>query len=126
MAGYSNTPLARKLGIKEASRVACVGRPEHLLTLLPDLTLVDGSCDVLVGFAQDEDQLAHVLAARDRLSTAGGLWVAWPKKSSRLPSTIDREKVREVGLATGWVDNKVCAIDADWSGLRFVRRKKDR
>ena len=64
--------------------------------------------------------------ARDRLTTAGGLWVAWPKRSSGLATDVDENVVREFGLATGLVDNKVCAIDATWSGLRFVVRLADR
>ncbi len=127
MAGYSNTPLARKLGIKDGSEVASSGRPAHLLALLPQLVLTDGECDVFVGFVDTHAALQALLAdAPPRIRTAGGLWVAWPKKSSALPSEIDREDVRAAGLDTGWVDNKVCAIDSDWSGLRFVRRVRDR
>jgi hypothetical protein len=82
---------------------------------------------VVLVFAPDRRALAARFGpARRRLTTAGGLWVAWPKKASGVPTDLDDNVVREFGLATGMVDNKVCAIDATWSGQRFVVRLRDR
>ena len=135
-AGYSGTPLAKKLGIREGARVATLGAPGHVTTLLeplprgvrirPDLR-GSGPFDVLIVFVRSERELDDRLErARARLETAGGLWVAWPKQSSPLASELRESDVRAHGLATGLVDNKVCAIDQDWSGLRFVVRLRDR
>ena len=132
--GYSGTPLPRKLGIKEGSRLATVDAPPGFEATLGDLPagvercdVADGSLDVVVLFALSErhlrDRLAGLIAA---LAPAGGLWVAWPKRASGVPSDLGDGIVRELGLATGLVDNKVCAIDETWSGLRFVRRLRDR
>ena len=134
----SQTPLARKLGIKDGGRVALVEAPEGLLTLLSPLPTGvellhdidpddDRELDVIVSFFHDR----AVLVARFRpfagcLATAGGLWVCWPKKSSGVATDLSDGAVREIGLAAGLVDNKVCAIDATWSALRFVRRLSDR
>ncbi|HVT06903.1 MAG TPA: DUF3052 family protein [Polyangia bacterium] len=138
MAGYSGTPLPKKLGIKPAARLALVNAPadfaETLGELPPGVTpqaLLRGPYDVVVLFARDDRDLALGLpAARARLDAAGGLWVAWPKKSSRKASGIEtditEQAVRARGLALGLVDNKVCAIDDTWSGLRFVVRLADR
>ena len=82
---------------------------------------------MVLAFAPDLRALQHRFGpARERLTTAGGLWVAWPKRSSGLATDLDENVVRDFGLATGLVDNKVCAIDATWSGLRFVVRLSDR
>jgi hypothetical protein len=136
VAGYSGTPLPRKLGIKPGARVALVGAPADFadtLGELPDgaqsrpLGRGAGRCDVIVCFARTVAELARALPALPaRLEPAGGLWIAWPKKSSRLATDLTEAEVRARGLATGLVDNKVCAIDDTWSGLRFVVRLKDR
>jgi hypothetical protein len=87
----------------------------------------DAPCDVLVIFAVDGDELSgRFAAALQVLPAAGGLWVAWPKRSSGVTTTLSFDVVQPHGLASGLVDNKVCAVDATWSGLRFVVRKEDR
>jgi hypothetical protein len=136
VAGYSGTPLVRKLGIKLGHRVALVNPPPDFpatLTPLPsDVELcedVRGSTrfDVIVFFAPDTASLRRRFdALARRLTPAGGLWVAWPKKSSGVPTDLSDGVVRTVGLDAGLVDNKVCAVDDVWSGLRFVIRVHDR
>ncbi len=134
MAGYSGTPLPKKLGIKPAARLAVVNAPadfaSNLGELPPGVTaqrLGRGPYDVVVLFARNDRELGRGLpAARDRLDPAGGLWVAWPKKASGIPTDVTEREVRARGLAIGLVDNKVCAIDDTWSGLRFVVRLADR
>ncbi|MCB8932403.1 MAG: hypothetical protein M9921_04385 [Fimbriimonadaceae bacterium] len=137
MAGYSGTPLPKKLGIKAGSRVALHNPPPTFpadLTPLPDgvdlaETLTEGAekFDILLLFVPSLTALEGVLdLAVAALATTGGLWIAWPKKASGIPTDLSDGLVREVGLATGLVDNKVCAIDATWSALRFVVRLKNR
>jgi hypothetical protein len=136
MAGYSGTPLPRKLGIKAGARVGLVGAPSDFDRTLGELPLgatvraVGGGrapFDVIVCFAGSARDLARDLAAlAARLDPAGGLWIAWPKKSSGLATDLTDVEVRRRGLALGLVDNKVCAIDETWSGLRFVVRLADR
>ena len=134
MAGYSGTPLAAKLGIKEGARVAFIGAPDHfeaLLKPLPPEVCISSRArrplDVLVFFttraAELERRFDRLAAA---LVPAGGLWVAWPTRSSGVESDLDENVARSIGLAAGLVDNKVCAIDETWSGLRFVTRLRDR
>jgi hypothetical protein len=133
-AGYSGTPLPRKLGIKPEARVGLVGAPdgfdEVLGELPPGVTVsrrLRGSFDVLVAFFLARSELERRLPAlKGALDHAGGLWVAWPKRSSGIATDLGDGPVREVGLAAGLVDNKVCAIDETWSGLRFVYRLADR
>jgi hypothetical protein len=131
--GYSGTPLPRKLGIKAESRVLLDAAPDgFILEPLPDGASVHrrtgtGEYDVIVAFCPDAARVHRrfePLAAR--LETAGGLWIAWPKRSSGVPTDLDENRVRDIGLAAGLVDVKVCAIDETWSGLRFVRRLSDR
>ncbi|HEX6511491.1 MAG TPA: DUF3052 family protein [Chloroflexota bacterium] len=101
---------------------------EHQLAL-PDGAAPDAAAesDVILLFATSRTDLATQLgAAVAALAPAGGLWLAWPKKASGVPTDLTESAVRELGLATGLVDNKVCAIDETWSGLRFVRRLRDR
>lgn len=134
--GYSGTPLPRKLGIKEGHRVAAIGAPEHFASLLhplhPSVRLRtdlrgQGARDVIVVFVRTEREVrAAFKRAVGRLNPAGGLWIAWPKQSSALATDLNESHVRMYGLSTGLVDNKVCAIDDDWSGLRFVVRKENR
>ena len=134
-AGYSGTPLPTKLGIRPGSRVLVTGAPEGFvedtLGAMPGVELHRRAgralYDVVLAFAPDHRALAARFGpARQRLTTAGGLWVAWPKRSSGLATDLDENVVRDFGLAAGLVDNKVCAIDATWSGLRFVVRLRDR
>ena len=135
MAGYSGTPLVQKLGIKPGHRLALVGSPAgfmETLGKLPDGVLVLGprsksACDVMVFFVSDGSTLAkHFKRLAGRLKPAGGFWIGWPKKASGVDTDLSEDRVREVGLAAGLVDNKVCAIDETWSGLRCVLRLKDR
>lgn len=134
MAGYSGTPLPKKLGIKECSRVALVDAPgdfaDTLGELPPGVTFVpaaEGGLDVVVSFVTSEEQLVgRFMALKPLLEPAGGLWIAWPKKVRGEAAGLSENTVREVGLAAGLVDNKVCAIDERWSGLRFVYRRADR
>jgi hypothetical protein len=125
-AGYSGTPLPLKLGITPGKRVAAMSPPPGFADLLdgaPFSTRLRGSFDVVIQFATSRATLERRLAALiGALEPRGGLWIAWPKRSSGVASELDERAVRELGLATGLVDNKVCAIDETWSGLRFVRR----
>ncbi len=133
-AGYSGTPLPRKLGIKPGHAVAFPGAPEGfaaMLEPLPDGVRVRrrarGPLDVIVCFVDRRAVLERRLPAlRAALDPAGGLWFAWPKRASGVPTDVTEDVVREAGLAAGLVDNKVCAIDATWSGLRLVVRLTDR
>jgi hypothetical protein len=132
-AGYSGTPLPRKLGIKPGARLGLIGAPGGFDITLGGLppgavfTHARGPLDVIVAFFESRSALAHRLPAlRDALDPAGGLWIAWPKRSSGVETDLGDGVVRELGLAAGLVDNKVCAIDEVWSGLRFVYRLADR
>jgi len=133
-AGYSGTPLPRKLGIKAHARVGLIGAPydfDEVLGALPPGVSVRrrarGTFDVIVVFVQKRSELERRLPVlKKALDQAGGLWVAWPKRSSGVATDLGERIVRELGLASGLVDNKVCAIDATWSGLRFVYRLADR
>jgi len=133
-AGYSGTPLPRKLGIKPEARVALIDAPpgfEGVLGPLPDgvrlFARLARRLDVIVFFVDERGSLERRF---DALATAlvpnGGLWIAWPKKASGVATDLTENVVREVGLAHGLVDNKVCAITDVWSGLRLVRRLADR
>jgi hypothetical protein len=127
--GYSGTPLPKKLGIRDGHRVVVVGAPGDFTLDAEYETSLRGKSEanVIVVFAKTRSELEkRFVPAAERLETAGGLWVAWPKKTSGVPTDLDENKIRAYGLGVGLVDNKVCAIDATWSGLRFVRRLKDR
>lgn len=134
MAGYSATPLAKKLGIKAGSKVALIDAPKGFrseLVPLPEgvrfVPASSGSLDVIVYFTvRQEDLLARFPVLAQALQPAGGLWVAWPKKASKVATDLGDGVVREIGLSFGLVDNKVCAVTEVWSGLRFVIRLKDR
>jgi len=137
-AGYSGTPLPKKLGIKAGHRVLLVGAPADLdLAPLPDDVTLSrsagsgsagrGPYDVIITFCRDAAALTRRFApAVARTPPDGAIWVAWPKKASGVVTDLDDHAVRAHGLAEGLVDVKVCAIDATWSGLRFVRRLADR
>ena len=130
----SETPLTKKLGIKEGSRLALVGAPDGFAEELRELPpgavvrpLADGALDVVLVFAASRADLDRDLPAALRaLASTGGLWVAWPKKTAGVRTDLSDGVVQETGLATGLVDNKVCSIDAVWSALRFVVRVEDR
>ena len=127
------TSLARKLGVAEGSSVLLDGAPaEFALTELPAGTEVRrrlgaGPYDVIVCFCPDRARLVQRWPVlHPRTTPAGGLWIAWPKKASRVPTDMTEDVARDLALANGLVDNKVCAIDATWSGLRLVYRLRDR
>ena len=131
MAGYSGTPLVKKLGIAEGQRVVLLGAPDRFedeLAPLPPIALsraLRGTADVVVLFVTRRAELARrTPAIRARLAPAGGYWVAWPKKASKVPTDVTEDTIREIALPLGLVDNKVCAIDDVWSGLRLVIRKE--
>ena len=134
MAGYSGTPLAKKLGIKAGDAVAVLGAPAgftNTLEGLPDgasvRTAARGTNAVVVSFHTERAHLEQrVPKLLDVLDKNGGLWIAWPKKASKVPTDMTEDTVREVFLPRGLVDNKVCAIDETWSGLRVVWRKENR
>lgn len=135
-AGYSGTPLGKKLGIRAGHRVATLGAPDHFRALLGPSAgeaLIEadprgrGPYDVVVAFATSERQLtARFDRGRARLRPDGGLWICWPKRTSPLSTALAERHVRSYGLSTGLVDNKICAVDQDWSALRFVVRLADR
>jgi len=134
MAGYSGTPLPKKLGIKPAFRVALSGLPADVRSELKDAladcsTAKDGKgpLDFAMIFAHSSPALKKEFALFARkLAPAGMLWVSWPKKSSGVATDLDENVVREIGLKAGLVDVKVCAVSEVWSGLKFVIRVKDR
>jgi CheY-like chemotaxis protein len=135
-AGYSGTPLPQKLGIKSNHRVALINAPpgfDHTLGDLPADVKVTSKLldkqphDVIVLFAKSRGELQQDFSrVSQRLDPAGGLWISWPKKASGFTTDLSEAVVREIGLGIGLVDNKVCAVDETWSGLRFVVRLKDR
>jgi len=134
-AGYSGTPLVRKLGIKPDARLGLIGAPEGFDATLGELPagvrvrrrLGGQRLDVIVAFHSGRAELALRLPVLARaLDPAGGLWIAWPKRASSVPTDVTEDVVRTLGLAGGLVDNKVCAIDETWSGLRLVYRLRDR
>ncbi|HXQ38526.1 MAG TPA: hypothetical protein VN843_31285 [Anaerolineales bacterium] len=134
MAGYSGTPLPKKLGIKEQSRIAFVNAPKdfqsYLGPLPPDAEVVKRitkPLDLVLLFVTSERALAKDFAKlAEKLVSNGMIWIAWPKKSSGVATDLSFECVQRIGLDAGLVDVKICAIDETWSGLKFVFRLKDR
>ena len=134
MAGYSGTPLPKKLGLKENQRIALVNAPagfEKTLGVLPKDTEIvkrlSSPLDLVVLFVDQEKQLSKQFASiASKLAPNGMIWVAWPKKSSGVPTDLTFDPVQRIGLDSGLVDVKICAIDEIWSGLKFVIRVKDR
>lgn len=131
---YSGTALWKKLGVKEGSRILVGATPTPLLPRLPKLPRgvqknkpPRGDLDVILLFVTDRSRLTAGFGNLTRtLAPSGGLWIAWPKKASRIESDLSFETVQRVGLDAGLVDNKSCSIDEDWQALRFVYRLKDR
>ncbi len=133
-AGYSGTPLPKKLGITEGANVIALGAPHGTIDLLEPLphgvrlrtALRTGTkADVVLAFVTKRSALDQLVTrAGPVVFPAGGLWICWPKRTSGVPTDITEDVLREVILPTGLVDNKVCAIDATWSALRFVWRKE--
>ncbi len=133
MPGYSGTPLPKKLGIKDGFRVQLVSAPEdvrsELKVALAGCQVADGNeaIDFAMVFTKSKAGLAKEFKRIAKpLAPAGMLWVSWPKKSSGVATDLNENIVRDIGLATGLVDVKVCAVTDVWSGLKFVRRLKDR
>ena len=130
--GYSGKSLGAKMGLKPGLTLWAVGAPTSYADLLgPESATVMISRDGAAGpfgmahlFVRDRGELQlQAEAALAKLAPGGTLWVSWPKKSSPLFKDLTEDGVREVVLPTGWVDVKVCAVDADWSGLKFLKRK---
>ena len=127
MAGYSGTPLPKKLGIHDGARVRLAGAPEGFAAALGVVPRARGEADVIVLFTKTAAGLTRSFPRlRRSLHPSGGLWVAWPKQASGVRTDLSEGVVRQYGLGQGLVDNKVCAIDETWSGLRFVVRLADR
>lgn len=130
MAGYSGTPLAKKLGIKEGTALTLLNMPQGFLTKLPlpenlSISQRPAKAHRVMLFVRDTAELhRHFDKAVSCVDTGGGLWIAWPKKASGLATDLDANSVRDTGLAAGWVDYKVCAIDETWSGFLFAPQKK--
>jgi hypothetical protein len=130
--GYSGTPLPQKLGIKEGCKLAVVNAPTTFaLGVLPPGVTMQRSLagkamlDVVVVFVtRRADLVTRIATCRPRMQPTAGLWIAWPKRASGMATDVTEDTVREVALPTGLVDNKVCAIDDLWSGLRLVIRKE--
>lgn len=134
MAGYSGKPLVQKIGVKAGHRLALAGEPDGFikeLAPLPDAVKVvtggRGQLDCVILFADQARTLESRLTRwAERLTPAGMLWIAWPKKASGVVTDVTEALVRQTGLGIGLVDIKICAINDVWSGLKFVRRVKDR
>lgn len=135
--GYSGTPLVKKLGIKSGMRIAILHAPENYTDTLGDLSDSITHFDILTsepetfdfvhGFYAERDVFeAEFPALRDAIRKNGMVWISWIKKASKIPTDLNETIVRNVGLTEGLVDVKVIAIDAKWSGLKFVWRTKDR
>jgi hypothetical protein len=133
-AGYSGTPLAKKLGIREGSRVLLLGAPRGYpaaLAPLPDRVRFERRAGVAVDIAQlfvtrREDLARRLGVLRKTLRPDAALWISWPKKASGVATTVTEDVVRELGLPLGFVDIKVCAVDEVWSGLKLVVRRTER
>ena len=128
MSGYSGTPLVRKLGIKEGHRVLLLGAPGGFdLEGVRTVRRATGKADVILSFHDRRAALERRMPAlRELMEPAAGLWIAWPKRASKVPTDLTEDVVRELALANRLVDNKVCAVDETWSGLRLVIRSRDR
>jgi hypothetical protein len=134
MAGYSGTPLAKKLGIQAGARVRVVDAPDDYVRLLDplpaDVKFVESAAkelDVVHFFTKERSKLIEYLEQyQTKIKQNGAIWVSWPKKSSGIASEITEHTIREVALPLGLVDVKVCAVDETWSGLKLVIRKENR
>jgi hypothetical protein len=128
-AGYSGTPLPQKLGLKAGMRVVAIDAPSNFDALLACVVRLNqiAAFDCALAFATNERALAALFAKlAPKMADAGMVWIGWPKKTSGVATDLTEDVVRRSGLAAGLVDVKVCAIDATWSGLKFVRRLRDR
>jgi len=131
-AGYSGTPLVKKLGIKEGAEIYLAGPPDGFLNLIEPFpkgvtitARLSKTTDLVHLFASRRAKLAEALALyRNCLNPSAAVWVSWPKKSSKVPTDITEDTIREVALPLGFVDIKVCAVTEVWSGLKLVVRKE--
>lgn len=131
-AGYSGTPLSKKLGIQQAHRVLLVDAPaayQDWLQPLPEgvqfVARPDAKVELAHVFVTEKAELAKCLATlRAKLSDEVALWISWPKKAAKVPTTVTEDLIRELALPLGWVDIKVCAVTEVWSGLKLVIRKE--
>jgi hypothetical protein len=134
MAGYSATPLAKKLGISSGTKIHVVAAPENYLELLSPLpedvqvvSRVDERTDIVHIFSVKRALLSRAIAGvLGKLRPDAAIWVSWPKKSSKVPTDIVEDAIRDIALPLGLVDIKVCAVDETWSGLKLVLRKEKR
>jgi len=132
MAGYSGTPLAKKLGIRDGSRMFLLNAPENYLHLVAPLPAgvqvapqITNHTDIVHIFSTKKEKLSQALrTCLKRMKPDGMIWVSWPKKSSKVATDISEDTIREVALPLGLVDIKVCAVDDVWSGLKLVIRKE--
>jgi hypothetical protein len=132
MAGYSGTPLAKKLGIKPGSKVTLAGAPKDYLELIAPAppgvsvgTCISPATDIVHVFSTKRADLEpFLLSCRSRLKPDGTIWVSWPKKSAKVPTDITEDVIREIVLPLGLVDVKVCAVTDVWSGLKLVVRRE--
>ena len=133
-AGYSGTPLAKKLGIKPGFKISVMNPPNGYFDLFSDLPkdlewINDPTIlkDIIHYFSESQDQLEQdIISLRKELQQHGAIWISWPKKTSKMPTDLDGNIVREIGLSNGLVDIKVCAVNEIWSGLKFVIPVKER
>jgi len=133
--GYSGTPLAKKLGIKAGHHISLIGEPDEYFGLFKDLpqninwhkNFDTPDLDMIHIFIVNKEFYMEVLPqAKKAIKKNGSIWVSWPKRTSDIPTDVSENIIRSVGLSVGLVDVKVCAINGDWSGLKFVYRLKDR
>jgi hypothetical protein len=134
MAGYSGKALVQKIGLKPGHRLALAGEPKGFLeelAPLPEGVIVTtggrAALDCVILFADEARTLeSRIVRWKARLAPAGMLWIAWPKKAAKIETDVTEALVRSTGLGAGLVDVKICAVNDIWSGLKFVRRVKDR
>ena len=131
LAGYSGTPLPKKLGISEMTRLAVLDGPNDYQSILGSLpagasvaSQLSSRTNLVHLFVTEREALAtQLVKLGDALPPEVAVWVSWPKKSAKVPTTVTEDVIRELALPLGWVDVKVCAVSTDWSGLKFLRRK---
>lgn len=131
MAGYSGTPLAKKLGIKPGATVCTLDAPKNYRQLVRErmtlVTRLDGSADTVHVFATKRARLEEALrSCMAKMRQDAALWVSWPKRSSKVDTDITEDTIRSLALPMGLVDIKVCAVDETWSGLKLVVRRENR
>jgi len=134
MAGYSGTPLAKKLGMKDGFHIRLINAPDHYLSLFTDLPPNlyfdrpdNEKSDIIHFFTKDTDEYKTKLPElMKQIKSSGMIWISWPKKASKVPANITEETIRNYAIAIGLVDIKVCAIDEVWSGLKLVIPVRDR